>query len=456
MATIGELIIDLKANTASFVTDLNRVKNLSFETATQVQRSFSIMGTVGLGMVTAFAGGMAAAMEKTAQWEVHMLHLAQSTGVTVQTMSGLSHVAKMMEIDIDKVAIAMARFDKQLLSAQQGNKKATSMMETLGIDPKGIKTSDDALMLMADHFSKMKDGALKTGEAMQAFGKAGAAMIPILNLGRQGIKDYLDEAQSMGKVLTKDQAETAETYIQNITRMKESFSGLVVKITNSVIPVMNDLVEHFRSDAKSMGSFQAAVDLAVVMLQNPREIDAYFKAGKRMSELAVEQRKAIKATEEHTISTSGHAKELEKLQTRIQAVIKEYTTHAATVGMSAMAIQNYKFAVDAAVLGDTKHVAILTEKIRKMDALQRMADSYAAVAAKTAADEANPRTGTAGGMLAKQYAEQADGMNKMAAAIEKMNVAAQAGTSTANPFANFKAVNANFAGYLREVSTELA
>src|SRR2546429_9953742 len=158
MPTIGELIINLNANTASFVTELDRVKNLSFDTAKQVERSFSIIGTAALGMISVAAAAFAVGIDKTAEWEVKILHLAESAGTTTETMSGLSFAAKMMGLDIDTVAKAMERFDKQLLQAGTGNAKAGQNLSMLGIDPAQIKTSDDALKQLADHFSKLPDG----------------------------------------------------------------------------------------------------------------------------------------------------------------------------------------------------------------------------------------------------------------------------------------------------------
>src|ERR1700732_1086120 len=124
MATIGELLINIKAGTASFVTDLNRVKNLSFETAAQTARSFTIIQAAPLGRLGAVAAGMAFAIDKTVAFETHILHLAQSAGTSTETMSGLAFVAKMVGMNVDEVALAMERFDKKLLGI--GTNKATA------------------------------------------------------------------------------------------------------------------------------------------------------------------------------------------------------------------------------------------------------------------------------------------------------------------------------------------
>src|SRR5436309_13722212 len=155
MATIGELIINLNASTAAFVTELERVKNLSFETSKQIQRSFSLIGTAALGMVSVAAAALAVGIQKTAEWETHILHLAQSAGTSVEPMSGLSFAAKMMGLEVDEVAKALERFDRQLLQAQLGNAKSAQNMSLLGIDPATIRTSDDALKQLADHFAAL-------------------------------------------------------------------------------------------------------------------------------------------------------------------------------------------------------------------------------------------------------------------------------------------------------------
>src|SRR5260370_23643810 len=111
MGTRGELTISLNANAAAFVTELDRVKNLSFNTAKQMERSFNIIGTAALGMLSVAAAAFVIGIDKTAEWEVHILHLAQAAGTSVETMSGLSFAAKMMGLTIDHVATAIERLD---------------------------------------------------------------------------------------------------------------------------------------------------------------------------------------------------------------------------------------------------------------------------------------------------------------------------------------------------------
>ncbi len=351
MATIGELIINLNANTASFVTELDRVKNLSFSTAKQVERSFSLIGTAALGMISVAAAAFAVGIDKTAEWEVHILHLAQSAGTSVESMSGLAFAAKMMGLEVDQIAKALERFDKQMLQAQLGNAKAAQNMSLLGIDPKLIKTSDDALLLLAEHFSKLPDGALKSGEAMMAFGKAGAEMVPLLNLGAKGIQDFLDEAKRMGVVITKEQAEDAEAFEQNITRMKESLHGLWVEITNATLPVMNDFWASFSATKQKEGFGGAMSELLDVMqLFSGPTLDEYMHKGMLINDAHAEMAKKVKDV---TLAVNDDKKAFDALQKSTEAILVSLRTQIATFGQSAMAVQEYKIRTDAAKIGQS-------------------------------------------------------------------------------------------------------
>jgi hypothetical protein len=366
MATIGELIINLNASTAAFVTELERVKNLSFDTAAQVQRSFSLIGTAALGMLSVAAGAFAEGVNKTAEWEVHILHLAESAGTSTEAISGLSLAAKMMGLDIDTVAKALERFDKQLLQAGAGNAKSQQNLSLLGIDPAQIKTSDDALKQLADHFAAMPDGAVKTGEAMMAFGKAGAAMIPILNEGSQGIQAWMDQAKAMGLVITKDQAEQAELFEQNTTRMKESLHGLWVEITNKTLPALNDLTTQMLKTENTKGFLAVVGEWAAMLTQGGPAISGYIGEGEK---LIAQQEKMRPKLADLTASFATHQKAIDTLKKSVESIVTTYQTEIATMGMTNLQVTEYKLRADAAKLGvaawvdqEIRHIDLLNQK----------------------------------------------------------------------------------------------
>jgi hypothetical protein len=267
MATIGELIINLNASTAAFVSELNKVKNLSFDTATQIQRSFTLIGTAALGMLGTFTGALAGMVDHTTELETHILHLATASGMSVESMSGLAFVAKMFGLEVDQIASAMEKFDKQLVAAQLGNAKASQNVSLLGIDPAAITTSDQALIQLSAHFSAMPDGIEKTAEAMLAFGKNGAAVLELLNQGPVAIQKYLDMARALGLVFDKEDAEAALHFKQNLEILQGSFEGFQIQLEKALLPNLNALTDVWASQAQQVTGAATLIDILKFSLQ---------------------------------------------------------------------------------------------------------------------------------------------------------------------------------------------
>jgi len=385
MATIGELIINLNANTASFVTDLNRVKNLSFDTATQIQRSFSLIGTAALGMLGAFAGAMVAMTDRTTEFETHILHLAEASGMTVESMSGLAFVAKMFGLEVDQVASALEKFDKQLIAAQLGNKKAEQNMSLLGIDPATIKTSDEALMKLSAHFSQMPDGILKTGEAMLAFSKNGAVMLEMLNQGPVALQKYLDLARSLGLVFDKEDAEAALHFKQNLEILQGSFEGFRIQLEKAILPNLNELTDILvqeRMEAPKTGGaidalkfgFQVMASAAVITIQ---VLSLFGSAMHELGDLVVLYSKVI--VEGFSAVGSAATGNFAEAHRAFQAMTDDFAL--AGIAAQAAAARELAIGVDA----NQRLTAIWGEGTKATTAAQKALDSLSATVKDKAA-----------------------------------------------------------------------
>jgi hypothetical protein len=120
----------------------------------------------------------------------NMNDLRQKTGVSVEALSQFGRAAEMSGTTIDGVAGAMAKLARGM-TATKG--PAVDAMHSMGIasrDASGnLRSVDDVMLEVADKFKTMPDGAEKTALAIGLFGKAGADMIPMLNMGSAAIKE---------------------------------------------------------------------------------------------------------------------------------------------------------------------------------------------------------------------------------------------------------------------------
>src|SRR4051812_35876508 len=143
--------------------------------------------------------------------------VSQSTGLTVEQLSKLSYAADLADVPLEALSKSVGKLSKAMVEAGgDATSQAARAFTAMGVAVKNqdgtLRSSADVLSDIAGKFENYKDGAEKTALAIALFGKAGASMIPLLNLGKEGIKDAGDEAQRFGWVLDKQTTAAAEAF----------------------------------------------------------------------------------------------------------------------------------------------------------------------------------------------------------------------------------------------------
>jgi hypothetical protein len=206
------------------------------------------------------AAGLAFAGEfilKTAESIDQMGKLGQKTGLGSAAMSQFAFAAKLTDVPLESFAKNMERLSKVMVGFDDSTqaKSARVAFERLGISVRTssgeLRSSEEVLLEVADKFSKMKDGAEKTGTAMQIFGKSGAEMIPLLNEGRDGIEEMRKEAEDLGLTISESASKQAEQFNDNLKRLTSVSEGLALHFVEGLLPAVTGV-----SNALAKGSGQ--------------------------------------------------------------------------------------------------------------------------------------------------------------------------------------------------------
>ncbi len=240
MARAGRIEIEFAANLARLQQDVTRATSILDGFARTAKASIA---TLGVGLSVA---GFASFVKSTADAYDKLGKLGQQTGLTAQQVSKLSYIAKMVDTDVEQLAKGVKILDRNMFQAAQGGGKAYESFRTLGVAVKSaegvLRGNEEILGDLADRFSKMPDGAMKTALAMQIFGRSGADMIPMLNLGREGLKYFADEAERLKGVLTDEIVQKADAIQMAFKRFdvvrevagKQLFAGMADDILRIV------------------------------------------------------------------------------------------------------------------------------------------------------------------------------------------------------------------------------
>jgi hypothetical protein len=161
-----------------------------------------------------------------------MNDLRQKTGVSVETLSKFSTAANMSGTTIEAVGGAIVKLNRNLATR---NDSATAALTSLGIsatDASGkLKSADQVMLEVADKFSKMEDGAKKSAAAQALFGKSGADMIPMLNMGSKAIKD-------LGITMSGEFAAQADELNDKLAGIQASFTQVAVQLATALMPAL--------------------------------------------------------------------------------------------------------------------------------------------------------------------------------------------------------------------------
>lgn len=273
---IGTLIIDLQATTAAFEKGMRNAERISLDSAAGIRgslltiatqltklkfddgawkKSIGIIGGLTAGIGVAVAAATVAVARQVAEQGKQMGKLAQMYGLPIETVSGLRVAAKLTGVSLEDLTRGMGRMAKAALQIAQSGLDTGGAFATLGIkvrDAHGnMVPMDQLLPQVAEKFSRLADGTAKTGLAMQLFGKTGAALIPFLNRGAAGMKEFQQLSAELGMTWSEKDKVAAEQLAHSMEILELRGEAFKEQYAKGVIPELNNIAEAFTKVDKS-------------------------------------------------------------------------------------------------------------------------------------------------------------------------------------------------------------
>jgi hypothetical protein len=278
---LGKLLLVLEAQTSGFQKGLQDAKRMSFDSAEgmidsfkrvaeqlgklkfsndkELKRSFEIVGGVAAATAIGIVAATAAITKSTAMQAAEMSKLAQSYGLSIEAVSAFRVASKLTDVSMETLTIGMGKLAKSAGQVAQTGQSTGGAFKTLGVavsDGQGhLRPMADLLLDVSDKMSKLGDGTGKTVLAQQLFGKSGAAMIPFLNRGKEGIKEMMELSDQLGLTWSEKDAKAAEQLKDQIEILELRGTAFKENYAKGVIPALNQISDAFTRADKTGGSF---------------------------------------------------------------------------------------------------------------------------------------------------------------------------------------------------------
>jgi len=207
------------------------------------------------------------AISSTAELGQAVNKLSRETGLAAEDASRLLFAFKHVGMDAAAASKSLGIFSKNMTTiaeAEEGEIKASkttvALLKEMGIqalDSSGnVRPMSELLYEVADQFKAMPNGIEKTGTAMQMFGRSGKDMIPLLNLGSDGMQELAKTADKLGVTLSAANLQKVKDYTYAQRDMKEAMAGLKLQIGLELLPALTKLSTWFVDHQPQIRAFE--------------------------------------------------------------------------------------------------------------------------------------------------------------------------------------------------------
>lgn len=220
------------------------------------------LGPAGLivgASVAAVGYGMHQLVVPVAEVGEELNKLSQKTAVSVEALSALLYASELSDVSAESLTKALKFLSTAMFDAKVKGGEGSAALKAFGVsalDAQGqIRPTEQVLLDLAEKFAAMPDSAEKAALAVKLFGKNGLDMIPMLNQGRDGLTEMMEEAKRLGLIMSADAARAAEEFNDNMKRLHAVNEGVQRQIGSALLPILADLTEQMFLAKTEAGGF---------------------------------------------------------------------------------------------------------------------------------------------------------------------------------------------------------
>ncbi|RLA16846.1 MAG: hypothetical protein DRQ62_15630, partial [Gammaproteobacteria bacterium] len=170
--------------------------------------------------------------------------MSQRLGMTTEALSELQHVAELSGVSFNVMTMGLQRMTRRVSEAAQGAGEAVKALKELNINAIELNKlrPEEQYEAIAEALFKLENQSDRVRLAMKLFDTGGVALVQTMSNGAAGIREMREEAEFLGLSLSKDMTDAAANANDNMTRLGVTFEAIGIKLTNQMIPAINESV----------------------------------------------------------------------------------------------------------------------------------------------------------------------------------------------------------------------
>ena len=225
-----------------------------------MQKSMNSMGSLNTTSVK-IAGGFVALAVAIAKAEKALIQMTREsaeaaddivtlssvTGMSTDSIQELNYMADLTDVSLDRIRDSLKETTNKMQEAATGTGDAYEAYNKLGVkitDVDGqLRSAEDVFYDTIDALGQMKNKTERDAIAMDLLSESAQELNPLIEIGSDGLKQYAQEAHSMGYVLDNE-ALTALTEVDDAyQRLQKSQEGAKNQLSAEFAPYLTEFYE---------------------------------------------------------------------------------------------------------------------------------------------------------------------------------------------------------------------
>jgi hypothetical protein len=166
---------------------------------------------------------------------------SDALGMSIEGYQKLKYAMTDSGLEAGEFDSAIQKMSNTIKLGAAGNEAAAKQLQNIGLCAQKLAQMkpEEAFSRISDYMQTLPSDAERTQMAITLFGKtAGPRMMAAMKMGSEGLQMLGEEAESLGIIMTEQQARASEEYGNQLSRMKLAVGGLKnAFIGNAIGPI---------------------------------------------------------------------------------------------------------------------------------------------------------------------------------------------------------------------------
>nr|DAM92851.1 MAG TPA: tail tape measure [Caudoviricetes sp.] len=204
--------------------------------------------------------------KESAEYAKEIKTLSSVTGQSAESLQEFDYAAEMIGVSSDRIRDSLKETTNKMQEAATGTGDAYEAYNKLGVEITDVdgqlRSAEDVFYDTIDALGQMKNKTERDAIAMDLLSESAQELNPLIEIGSDGLKQYAQEAHSMGYVLDNE-ALTALTEVDDAyQRLQKSQEGAKNQLSAEFAPYLTEFYEKITKLIKDGG--QALKDSGIV------------------------------------------------------------------------------------------------------------------------------------------------------------------------------------------------